>query len=312
MKQFLTKKSSAGGEKCWINHLKNNGIFQSCLPPTANFTCWTSWLKATRYHAKLLQFYPVFIVAELLIAEMAYNSEFNELLSSSFSTLKLNLSFLSEHGEKIISMIEIFEIDNIPVGHRVYNSIFDFHAILEGGTVSVHFMPQNVALLNSADSIRIASSIELFMGGFRAARDKLRKHVDSQTASLEIFKSIRVSDTRQLHTLSRDITSFSNLPGLPTSLKWIFEEWARNRNTAYNFDENFDIVIFWEQKQQSLPILSTLASNYLRMPSGAAGIKRFFSLLKQLESAQRRTLSDEKLKDSIFCYCNSKHFNLFK
>ena len=74
-------------------------------------------------------------------------------------------------------MIEFFEIENIPVGHRVYNSIFDFHAILEGGTVGVHFMPKTEALLNSADSITIISSIELFMRAFRVARDKLRKHM---------------------------------------------------------------------------------------------------------------------------------------
>ena len=194
----------------------------------------------------MLEFYPVFIVVEPVIAETACLSELNELCYFSFSILKLHLGFLSEHGEKIMCMIEFFQLQNIPVGHRVYNSILDFHAILEGGTVSVHVMPETDAFLKLSDSIKIESSIQLFMGAYRAARDKLRKQMDAQTASLEMFKSVRVFDPRQLPTLSRDITSFSHLPGLSTSKKRNFEEWAIYRNTVYNFDESFDIFSFWD------------------------------------------------------------------
>ena len=209
-------------------------------------------------------------------------------------------------------MIEFFEIQDKPVGHCVYNAIIDFNAILEGGTASVHFMPKTDALLNSVDTAVVASSIELFMEAFRLARDKLRKHIDSQTSSLEMFKSIRVFDPRQLSTLSRDITSFSNLHGFSLSKNGILGEWAIYRNAVYVFDENFDIAGFWKEKQSSLPILSTLALNYLWVPPGAAGVERSFSLLEQLESAQRLTMSNETLKDSVFCYCNSKYFSLLQ
>ena len=109
MKHFFKKKSSAGRKKRWISHLKNNGV-RPCLPPTANFTRWTSWLKVTQYHAKMLEFYPAFVAAELDIADAAYLSELQEKLSSSFELLRLHLTFLSEHGEKLISLIEFFEI----------------------------------------------------------------------------------------------------------------------------------------------------------------------------------------------------------
>ena len=248
MKQFFKKKSSAGRKKRWISHLKNNGVVRPCLPPTANFTRWTSWLKITQYHAKYIEFYPAFIAAELDIADAAYLSELQEKLSSSFEILRLHLTFLSEHGEKLISMIEFFEIQYKPVGHCVYNAIIDFNAILEGGTASVHFMPKTDALLNSVDTAVVASSIELFMEAFRLARDKLRKHIDSQTSSLEMFKSIRVFDPRQLSTLSRDITSFSNLHGFSLSKNGILGEWAIYRNAVYVFDESFDIAGFWKKK----------------------------------------------------------------
>ena len=93
------------------------------------------------------------------------------------------------------------------------------------------------------------------MRAFRAARDKLRKQMDSQTSSLEKFKSIRVFDPRKLPTLCRDITSFSNFPGSSKSKIGIFQEGTIYRNTGYNFDESFDDVSVWKQKQQSLPIL---------------------------------------------------------
>ena len=99
MKFFFKKKSSAGRKKRWISHLKNNGV-RPCLPPTANFTRWTSWLKVTQYHAKMLPF-PRFCCCWLEIGNTTYVSVLQGKLSSGFEILKLHLTFLSELVEKI-------------------------------------------------------------------------------------------------------------------------------------------------------------------------------------------------------------------
>ena len=86
---------------------------------------------------------------------------------------------------------------------------------------------------------------------------------------------------------------------------------TREKETFFSINQ-LQIKQLLKGKQCSLPILSSLAWNYLRVPTGGAGVERSFSLLKQLESPQRLTMSNETFKDSLFCFCISKYFSLLQ
>ena len=94
-------------------------------------------------------------------------------------------------------------------------------------------MPKTDALLNSVDTAIVASAIELFMEAFRSARDKIRKHIDSQTSPLKCSKEFVFLTPGNCLLYTRDITSFSNLPGFSLSKKGKLEEWPIYRNAVY-------------------------------------------------------------------------------
>ena len=311
MRNFF-KKLAAGRRKRWAGFQRNNGL-KPTFAPTANFTRWTAWIKATIYHSNKIDLYPDFFLQELEISDCAYIQELFDIVTTRFTEIKLHLSFLAEHGQKIIAAIEFFEISNKPIAHRVYNMITDFSAVLENGTTNVIYLKRTDALLNSCTftNTEVAAVLELFMGGFRLAHRKFCKHIENQKTAVEMFKSIRIFDPTQRPTLPRDITQYSNLKGFSSAGTQLLDEWAIYWGINEIFDMNsFDIVSFWISRGESMPILSKLALNYIWVPASAATVERSFSKLKQLESPQRLAMSDATLRDSIFCLCNSQFMEI--
>ena len=68
--------------------------------------------------------------------------------------------------------------------------------------------------------------------------------------------------------------------------------------------ENFEIDKFWEEKKNELPLLCK-ASRSLRTLASAADVERSFSILTLLDSPKRANLSEEALKNLLYCYFNS-------
>ena len=187
--------------------------------------------------------------------------------------------------------------------------ITDFSAVLESGTTNVIYLKRTDALLNSCTftNTEVAAVLELFMGGFRLAHRKFCKHIENKKTAVEMFKIIRIFDPIQRPTLPRDITQYSNLKGFSSAGAQLLDEWAIYWGINEIFDMNsFDIVSFWINGGESMPILSKLALNYIWVPASAATVERSFNKLNQLESPQRLAMSDATLRDSIFCLCNSQ------
>ena len=68
--------------------------------------------------------------------------------------------------------------------------------------------------------------------------------------------------------------------------------------------ENFEIDKFWEKKKNELPLMWK-ASRSLWTPASAADVERGFSILTLLDSPKRANLSEEALKNLLYCYFNS-------
>ena len=111
LRQFFKKKIAAGRRKRWKQHLRNNAIENPKFPPTANFTRWSAWLKATQYHAKYASLYASFFETELNVSK---NENAQRLLTffqdaGRFKDFEVEITFISEHCETMICLIEFFE-----------------------------------------------------------------------------------------------------------------------------------------------------------------------------------------------------------
>ena len=89
------------------------------------------------------------------------------------------------------------------------------------------------------------------MSGFRLAHRKFCMLIENQKTTREMFKTIRISDPIQRPALPRDLTQYSNLNGLSTTGKQIFDDW-RFIGALLNFSTMiFLIFSFFDQLLQT-------------------------------------------------------------
>lgn len=148
----------------------------------------------------------------------------------------------------------------------------------------------------------LADCLITYQSAFKIASEKLNKHVDNQKPALNFFKSARIFDIRQKASLSRNIVDYLNIPGFSSDIEFL-NEWVIYMNAVYPL-KNFEIDKFWEGKKNELPLMWK-ASRSLWTPASAADVERSFSILTLLDSPKRANLSEEALKNLLYCYFNS-------
>ena len=122
------------------------------MPVIANFTRWTSWIKASIYHKERLHLYKSFFEAERDQGHENSNTrEILTILGTKYWELKLELAFVSFQGKSISEFIELFELKQKPIAHQVYNIITNFQAVLEAGRTQVQFPQEIEAILSEAN-----------------------------------------------------------------------------------------------------------------------------------------------------------------
>lgn len=70
--------------------------------------------------------------------------------------------------------------------------------------------------------------------------------------------------------------------------------------------EGFDLFDYWKEQAISFPELSNFILDILSMPSGSCDVERSFSNLRQIQTPQRTSLSEENLKMQLMIYLNNK------
>jgi len=73
--------------------------------------------------------------------------------------------------------------------------------------------------------------------------------------------------------------------------------------------DDADPLVFWQQQQNVLPQLNTLALRYLSTPASSAPVERLFSIAGKVFRPERCRISDARFEELMFLRCN-KHFEL--
>ena len=275
------------------------------MPVIANVTRWTSWIKASIYHKERLHLYKSFFEAEHdQVHENSNTREILTIFGTKYWELKLEFAFVSSHGKSISDFIELFELKQKPIAHQVYNIITNFQAVLEAGRTQVQFPEEIEAILSKTilANRSLADCLITYQSASKIASEKLNKHVDIQKPALNFFKSARIFDIRQKASLSRNVVDYLNISGFSSDIEFL-NEWVIYMNAVYSL-ENFEIDKFWKMKNNELPLMWK-ASRSLWTPASAADVERSFSILTLLDSPIRTNLSEEALKNLLYCYFNS-------
>ena len=196
--------------------------------------------------------------------------------------------------------MELFELKQKPLAHQVYNIITDFQAVLEAGRTQVQFPQEIEAILSEANLANrsLTDWLITYKNAFKIASEKLN-NVDIQKPALNFFKISRIFDIRQKASLSRNNVDYLNIPGFSSDIEFL-NEWVFYVNAVYSL-ENFENDKFWEGKKNELPLMWK-ASRSLWIPASAADVEGNFSVLTLLDSPKRTNLSEEALKNLLYCY----------
>ena len=310
LNQIFEMNTGAGRKLRFVHFLKRNAVENVKAPITSTQTRWNSLLKATSYHAEVFDYYKPFFEKEILHCESESLDEVSQILKESSFELKLELLFIKGHAQNFISLIELLQVSNKPIGHQVYNAKDQFALFLDSGKCDVSFNPPIEKLLSNCTNSQLGLILEHFQDSFKTAKAKLDKHLESQRDTIQHFREIRIFDPRQKIFLCREISSYKTIAEFHCYSNDLLDEWTRYYNSVIIF-EDFDLISFWDSKKDEFPLLSESAKNYLWTPPGAGDVERSFSFLNLIETPRRSQLSDESLlKNLLFCYFNREFLEI--
>ena len=67
-----------------------------------------------------------------------------------YRKIEVEVTFIAEHGKRIIDLIYIFQTENKPTAHMVYNKLMAFRSEIIDGQTSVFFRTQTENLVSSS------------------------------------------------------------------------------------------------------------------------------------------------------------------
>ena len=106
---LFKKQINAGRKIRWVHFERQDAESKSKMPVIANFTRWTSWIKASICHKERLHLYKSFFEAEHDQGHENSNTrEILTILGTKYWELKLELAFVSFYGKSISDFIELF------------------------------------------------------------------------------------------------------------------------------------------------------------------------------------------------------------
>ena len=242
-------------------------------------TYWAHIFSAALYHLKNIEYYSQFINDEIEnVNETAQLLKLKQLLNgTNYQSLCSELQFVSDTCQRLMGCLDAVQTQSYMAVH-IFNNATDLLATWQ----AIENPP--------TDSCKAA---------MEAATQKLGGYVSgSHHPSIDLLKSIRIFDPRQIALLSKSIDDY--LTSLPNLCKAKME-WPIYINLTSSFDTTGDIKHFWFFVRERIPILFELATTYIAL---SADVERFFSKYGSILSPLRTSLFEENLK----AYC-SVHFN---
>ena len=91
-----------------------------------------------------------------------------------YRNVEVELTFIAEHGKRIIDLIYFFQIKNEPTAHMVYNKLMAFRSEIIDGQTSVFFSAQieNLVFSLSVSNQNFANWIENFHASYKKICEK--------------------------------------------------------------------------------------------------------------------------------------------
>jgi hypothetical protein len=200
--------------------------------------------------------------------------------------------------------LEFFKIRNKPVAPYVATRLEVTNAMLLSGCSQPPLNNEVLGLINDY-YLDLDYYIAIFKEAFKLSLDKFKKHIENHPA-VPLFKAIRCFDPRYIqsnfnyHAFSTYfvIKEFNNYSDN------LMNEWGIYCNLHENFDENFNLNNYWNEKINIFPTLSPIALKYVWLPVSGVDVERSFSIYKSILTDKRTALKEDSIKKLNFMYFN--------
>lgn len=279
--------SKAPGRRArYLHHLRQMKAEKAVMPPTPVITRWNSWFEAVLYHAEYLEHYVSFVASE--IAHSGATIQLNKLSALLQNTDRLNelraeLEFVTVHCQPIMKTLTSFEAKSF-MAVDVYNKVSDLLSYLKSSVFPLATSNCENAKQNAA------AKLELYFHGTRQP-------------AIDLFKSVRIFDPRQLPLLSK--TFADHAQSVPTMMA-ATDEWQTYLDIASREIIPDDITAFWRALEERLPRLAALAKVYIALPISSVDVERSFSKYGSVLSPLRQSLTQENLRAYSAVFFNNK------
>ncbi|CAJ0625625.1 4167_t:CDS:2 [Entrophospora sp. SA101] len=183
--------------------------------------------------------------------------------------LEVIISFIKFNSSGLINDLEFFKIRNKPVAPYVATHLEVTNAMLLSGCSQPPLNNGVLGLINDY-YLDLDYYIAIFKEAFKLSLDKFKKHIENHPA-VPLFKAIRCFDPHCIqsnfnyHAFSTYfvIKEFNNYSDN------LMNEWGIYCNLHENFDENFNLNNYWNEKINIFPTLSPIALKYVWLPVSA-------------------------------------------
>ena len=281
------------------------------MPPQPVQTRWNSWLETVQYHQEHMHLYRGFLEEEDSDAQSVARI-CNILTGDSYAKLRLQVSFIADSCDRLMTALTTLETTKEPIATRVYDILEDLESILRGGCNKVLFGETTDALLRPLRRADRDEYLESFHNVYICALSKLSKHWD-QHPCRSIYKYARVFDPRKVPGLTRNLDAFADVLDIDVTPA-VLEEWYAYRDFAcspaaaddMDIDEagHVNVAGFWKGYGRRFPTLARAAKEYMWFPVGSVDVERSFSAYKNLLTDKRHGLTQTNTKNLAALYFN--------
>ena len=297
----------------YLTHLRMHGIEKPCKIPLPNATRWNSWFKMVFYAKDHINYWPSFYYEEY---ERDKNNEsistINEILQNEQKKgiVTIYINFISCFAQEFVQDLDFFQQQNKPVFPFVEGRLEQITSYLEGNRMAQNFGPDLYSLITQLQ-FNPEDFYTIFRSAFNAAYKKFEMHIPQHPAR-PLFRASRIFDPLymkvgiQVRDTSRnDIRRYSIITELGNPSDELLREWAIYCGSVGEIvEENIDLNSYWVGMQKILPILSSIALDYIWLPVSSCSVERSFSMYNNLLNSDRQNLSCESLKQLNMLYFN--------
>ena len=320
LKIFLSKVKetfvySPARKTRYLTHLRMHGIEKPCKIPLPNATRWNSWFKMVFYAKDHINYWISFYYEEYEKDKSNESvSAINEMLQDERKKgmIIIYLNFIAHFAQEFVQDLDFFQQQNKPVFPFVEGRLEQLTSYLEGNCIARNFGSE-LHLLIIQHRFNSDDFYAIFRTAFNLAYKKFEAHIPQHPAR-PLFRASRIFDPLYIKmgiqvgdTSRNDIRRYSSITELSNPSDELLQEWVIYCGSVNEIIEvHIDLNSYWVGMQKILPILSSVALDYIWLPISSCSVERSFSMYNNLLNSDRQNLSCESLKQLSMLYFNGE------